>query len=729
MSTQTPTPTRRDWTEILDSQRQNVSYVLIGVAGALVVAAAILMWKYGWDTASLIVGFLLFGLTALGCGLWFLGGTTGGLSGRDSARLLGLIVGGVLGLALAVGGIWQTLSWWHYIVGSGTEAEEAASPWRTWIVVGVVLAGLAVMFFSLLLARSEETDHANLRRLLYGYVAVLTGLLLAAILVGLNILSYFYLPKSSDWTEAGIYTLSSKSEQTLKNLKQPVKVYVMEQQRGDRFDVDMRDLMENARAVTDKIQAEYLIRDINVNEMDRLKQRYKPDDDLGLIVVYGAGDDAPHTFIPVRDVLPPPPFDPTGRGRQREPSFKGEDRLTSAIQTLEANKQKAVIYFTQGNGELDLFGQVPGARPAQRGQALLDRLQQRGNYEVKGLMLAVEGPANAADQRIVVSKDVPADADVVIVAGPTKPLAQGTIDALKKYMSVPRKEKDPLDEKKERERKGKLMVLAGVVAGENDKMAPLGLDRLLADYEVDVTNERVLRATREPRPERVLVTPNPDLKGKNPLATLFEGFGVQMSDVRVIRPRSGGARPGEAPKFQASELLTTAHPIFQQSYVFAETDLRPAADLLADYFATAARRTELQKKLTTSLPVGVAVAEPGAPDQNDPHAFMRGGRGEGAPRLVVIGDTAFASNEAIGGRSGREEGASVNYDLFASALAWLREKPGSMGIEPKDRGSYTMKQTTNLRAMLLFPLGLMSFAVIGLGLGVWVVRRLNFTQR
>src|SRR5262249_58860660 len=112
MSTQTPMSTRPDWTETLDAQRQNVSYVLIGLAGVVLVAAAILMWKYGWEWASLVVGFLLFGLTALGSGLWFLGGTTGGLSGRDSARLLGLILGGTFGLALTVAGIWQTIAWW-----------------------------------------------------------------------------------------------------------------------------------------------------------------------------------------------------------------------------------------------------------------------------------------------------------------------------------------------------------------------------------------------------------------------------------------------------------------------------------------------------------------------------------------------------------------------------------------------------------------------------------------
>src|SRR5438876_10735080 len=109
--------------------------------------------------------------------------------------------------------------------------------------------------------------------------------------------------------------------------------------------------------------------------MARLKQRYKPDDDAGLIVVYGSGDQAIHTFIPTREVLAVPPIDPTGRQRPKEPSFKGEDRLISAITFLEEGKKKPVLYFTQGNGELDLFGLVPGTKPSQRGQALAGQLQ------------------------------------------------------------------------------------------------------------------------------------------------------------------------------------------------------------------------------------------------------------------------------------------------------------------------------------------------------------------
>src|SRR5438876_4320885 len=117
MTTQTPTQSRPEWTDTLDAHRQNVSYVLMGLGGVLFVASAILMWKYGWDSAALIAGFLIFGLTSLGSGLWFMNPPTDELSRRDSARLLGLIVGGAFGFAVTVGGIWQAILWWGYVVG------------------------------------------------------------------------------------------------------------------------------------------------------------------------------------------------------------------------------------------------------------------------------------------------------------------------------------------------------------------------------------------------------------------------------------------------------------------------------------------------------------------------------------------------------------------------------------------------------------------------------------
>ncbi len=721
MTTPTPTQSRPDWMEALDKNRQNVSYVLMGLGGVLILVTVILVVKFGWVASASIIACALFGLTSLGLGLWFSNPTGAGLSGKDSARLLALILGGVLGLVLTLAAAWQTVRWWEYVSG-GTEVWQGPEWWRIWLLACLFLAGLAILFLSLLLGRDEQQDNPVLRRLLYGYNAVLTGLLVLGVLVAVNVLAYLYLPVTSDWTTNNIYTLATKSESTLKNLQTTVKIYVMEQQRGGLLDSEMRDLMDNIHGVTNKVQAEYLVRDLNRTEIEKLKLRYKPDDDLGLIVVYGTDDNAPYKFISMRDVLPTDMDPRTGEPGPQQ--FLGEDKIMTAIRSMQEG-QKPVIYFTQGNGELDLFGQLPGAPPDRRGQVLVDNLEKRGNYTVKGLLLAVEGGRAVTDARIVTAKTVPDDAAVVIVAGPTKPLPQATIDALRKYMRDIHKEKDPVDPSKTRERKGKLMVLADVVPDpETNRMASLNLEQLLGEYDVDVTNERVLRLPQnpqDPRPERVAVMPKPELKGSNPLATLFEGAGIYMNDVRVIRTRRAPAPEAEGPRYEAVELVVTVNAFAGGSFVIGETDLRPPQQVIKDYFTK--HPEELEQKARVSLPVAVAVSDPGKFNPNDPHAMMGGGRTPGTPRVEVIGDATFVSNEGLIGRGRDEGGVSINYDFFASALAWLREKPSSMGIEPKKRGSYTMQANTDFTAMLLFPVSLMSLTVLGLGLGVWVVRR------
>ena len=67
-----------------------------------------------------------------------------------------------------------------------------------------------------------------MRRLLYGYNAVLTTLLLGAILGLLNLLAYShvgpfaYLERPLDWTSGGLYTLSDRTRAVLKvNFPEP----------------------------------------------------------------------------------------------------------------------------------------------------------------------------------------------------------------------------------------------------------------------------------------------------------------------------------------------------------------------------------------------------------------------------------------------------------------------------------------------------------------------------
>ena len=61
------------------------------------------------------------------------------------------------------------------------EAWQGATWWHLWVCLLALFGGLALMFVSLLPARAVERTDPALRRLLYGYNAVLSGLLMLAI--------------------------------------------------------------------------------------------------------------------------------------------------------------------------------------------------------------------------------------------------------------------------------------------------------------------------------------------------------------------------------------------------------------------------------------------------------------------------------------------------------------------------------------------------------------------
>src|SRR5262249_11010304 len=154
------------------------------------------------------------------------------------------------------------------------------------------------------------------------------------------------------------------------------------------------------------------------------------------------GEKEAFTFIK-RDELYQQPNRMDPEEGSRGATFKGEDALTSALIFLQQGKTEPVVYFTQGEGELNLFGALERAKPARTAQSMRDRLEQ-AHYKVKGLRLE----ANAAKQddgRVVVAEAVPDDAAVVVVAGPRQEFTPKAADALRKYMTVPRKEKDRTD--------------------------------------------------------------------------------------------------------------------------------------------------------------------------------------------------------------------------------------------------------------------------------------------
>ena len=265
------------------------------------------------------------------------------------------------------------------------------------------------------------------------------------------------------------------------------------------------------------------------------------------------------------------------------------------------------------------------------------------------------------------------------------------------------------------------MVLAGVVPAPATGWLPLNLDKLVDEYDVEVTNERVLRVLKgDPNPQNdIRGGHQPRLVGQNPLATLFEGRPVTMNNVRVVRPRPAPPRGGRPP-YQAVELLGTVSPVFQGSPVVAESDLGPPAQVIEDFFKKP--RAELRGTVD-ELPAGgrgrVGVGHAGLRQPACTHARAR------APRVEVFGDAGFVSNAALAGGGGEEEQAARSSTTTCSPAPW----PGCA----RSRAAWASSRRTAARTpsgrrptsstWRCSRFGLMSLTIIGLGLGVWVARR------
>src|SRR5207249_3961284 len=164
-----------------------------------------------------------------------------------------------------------------------------------------------------------------------GYNAVLTGLLLLAILMVVNVLVHNYVTASFDWTESGIYTLSDRSKNILQALDKPTKIYAVLFAGSDVSRDEVKNLLDSCQAVNSKVQVEYVAPDLDVAKMRRLAQEYQFNERRGLIVVYGEEGKADYQIIKYSDIFAPDPNSAPGKERF---VFKGEDALMTALSYL-----------------------------------------------------------------------------------------------------------------------------------------------------------------------------------------------------------------------------------------------------------------------------------------------------------------------------------------------------------------------------------------------------------
>jgi hypothetical protein len=682
------------WIELLVRRRRETAIGFFILAGLLAILPVWMIFALGTEYLVLIVLLSILAAVPALAGLWQISRAPGEKPGDwDHARLLALVFGGALGLSIVAIGLGLIYTWWsQYLFGVGL-ARWRAEWWRLALILGCELGGFLLMFVSLQLAQVDVRTNPLMRRLLYGYNAVLSGLLLLLILGLVNVLAYVQagpfrkLGETADWTSSNIYSLSDSSKNLLSGLEKPVKVYVFKS-GWPAIDGDIETLLNNCKVYTNKLEVEYLSADRNTQRMNELANKYREIERTGILLVYGTEPNEEHVFITLED-LGKLPMRLTGADDLHFDEFDGENALMGKLRFLIEGKTRPKIYFTQGDGEMDLSnGDLRDATGLGIG-VLRNRLNQF-NYEVRELKFG-QGTAK-----------VPDDAAVVVIARPEQFSPEG-IKALRDYMSRPGLNNQ----------KGKLIVCAGMVYDpRTGVMSKSGLEELLAEYQVEVSQTRILTA-RNPLtayPLDVLVLP--DLRNPKGFAReLFSGgqpFFYRFPDARVARPLAQ-TNPGVSRPYQVDELLYAYGELGGRFWgVWEEADARPEharaiADELSQLLATDPKR----QKVKNRLPVAVTVSETPAGDSR-----------RATPRMVVYGDAAWLRNLAM-----REGGQEENFDLFRSTIQWLRERSDIGRVaEPKTRKRFILERTDTF-AMAGVPAFLISVAVIGLGAGIWVVRR------
>jgi ABC-type uncharacterized transport system involved in gliding motility auxiliary subunit len=283
-------------------------------------------------------------------------------------------------------------------------------------------------------------------------------------------------------------------------------------------------------------------------------------------------------------------------------------------------------------------------------------------------------------ERLVLAqmKDVPADATVVLIAGPTTDILPAEAEALRRYLA----------------KAGKLMVMLDPPIGANAAPLPL-LEGILKEWGITPSRTVVVDVSGATNDPSIAVA------ATYPLHAITERFATLTIYplARGIDVVEGGS-DGRVPQ----KIVETTRGSW------AESNL---ASLTGD---TGVSMDEASGDKPGPIALAVAVSAPveGAAASSTPPATGEALKPE--TRIVVFGDSDFPSN-AYGGVPG-------NMNLFANTVSWLAQQENLIAIRPTEaadrRVTMTPRQQTLAALTSMFILPGLVFAA---GIFTWWRRR------
>ncbi len=259
----------------------------------------------------------------------------------------------------------------------------SVAPDEFWLVTlceGLALACLVI--FAVVHFQQLRTFSAR-RSTRLGFHSILTVLLFLGILIIINFLSARH-SKRWDLSETQHFTLAPQTHRVLRGLSREVKITVFSQERSPAL-AAYRDLLDSYRAESNKIAVEFV----------------DPERRPGVARQYGVT----RTDTAVLE---------SGTQSTRV-TAASEAELTGALIRVSKDAKKRVL-FLEGHGERGITDQERGGFSTAK-----EALTKQG-YEVVTLSLLQESA-------------VPADASVLVLAGPRRPVTREEKDRLSRYVT------------------------------------------------------------------------------------------------------------------------------------------------------------------------------------------------------------------------------------------------------------------------------------------------------
>lgn len=449
--------------------------------------------------------------------------------------------------------------------------------------------------------------------------------------------------KRFQWTADTRYLLSPITHSMLESLTNDVNVIVFfDPDPHDSHYLSVKGLINEYQLACPKLNVEYVDSVRSPARAALIKDQYKlASDGANDLIIFDCNGRSVIVYEKELSEYGDMSQGPDGFELKRT-AFKGEQFFTSAIVRV-TDPKPFKAYFLQGHDE-----HSPASEDNATGYLNFARLLEERNISVEGLSLQ--------------TNEVPADCQLLIVAGVRDPLVPDELEKVEVYLG----------------RGGRAFFL---FMNSLARARKSGLEKVLAKWGVEVGDNLVIdKSQTKGQPSQYVLVNH---YGQHPIVKPLANSQLAMGMPRSIRSLPDSSRPADTTKVVELAFTSNGGQVLKSG------------------------RGPQTVETNGIIPLMVAVEKGAIPGVNPDR---------GSTRMVVAGDSFFLSNaniEILGNR-----------DFANLAVNWLLDRAQLQAIGPRPVREYRILLTpSQMRAARWVLLAGLPGSVLLLGLLVWARRR------